>query len=193
MNRKPRNPQKGKHGHSRLFIVAGVVLLVTAVFLLKNQETAGKGSDYPTVAEQIPTAAMDSMTQPAPAIEPVQVSEAPTELPPTLAAQLLPEAQLDQHLAAGRPILAFFHSNTCVQCIRMTEIVEQVYPDYADQVALVDVNVYDERNQNLLGMAGIQVIPTLIFIDRDQQGQGHAGVMPPETLREHLEALAQEP
>ncbi len=75
----------------------------------------------------------------------------------------------------------------------MTEIVEQVYPNFADRVALVDVNVYDQRNQSLLGRAGIQVIPTLIFIDRDQQGQGYTGVTPAEALQEQLEVLAQEP
>ena len=29
----------------------------------------------------------------------------------------------------------------------MIETVEQVYPEFADSIALVDVNVYDERNE----------------------------------------------
>ena len=76
--------------------------------------------------------------------------------------------------------------------MRMTEIVQQVYPDFADAVALVDVNVYDERNRDLLQRAGIRVIPTLIFIDRTGQGQGYTGVMEPDALRAELETLAEE-
>ena len=72
----------------------------------------------------------------------------------------------------------------------MTEIVEQVYPDFAEQVALVDVNVYDDANQSLLQRAGIRVIPTLIFIDRTGAGQGYTGVMPAEELQEALTTLA---
>jgi len=105
---------------------------------------------------------------------------------------LLPEAQLDQLLAAGEPAFVFFHSNNCVQCIRMIEIVEQVYPEFSESAPLVDVNVYDERNGNLLQRAGLRYIPTLIFIDRAGQAQGHVGVMEPEALREQLLKLAGE-
>ncbi len=191
---KPRNPQKENHIRGRLLIIAGVVLLVTAILLLKDQETEGTDIDYPTTAEQISmNMGIGALTQAAPTRELAQLSETPTILSPTTAPQPLPEVQLDRYLADGQPILAFFHSNTCDKCIQMTKIVEQVYPDFTDRVALVDVNVYDQRNQNLLQRAGIQVIPTLIFIGRDQQGQGYTGVMPAEALREQLEVLAQEP
>ena len=89
-------------------------------------------------------------------------------------------------------MLAFFHSNTCAQCVQMTEIVGQVYPGFADRVALVDVNVYDRRNTNLLQRAGIRVIPTMIFIDHTGSGQDFSGVMPPDALRNQLAFIAQE-
>lgn len=165
VNPGPFKPKKADLDPGRLLVIAGLALLATAMLVLKGRGAGDTDSGQFPVVEQIPT--------------PVS--------------QLSPEVQFDQHLAAGRPVLAFFHSNTCAQCIQMTEIVAQVYPDYADRVALVDVNVHDQRNEHFLGRAGIQVIPTLILIDRDQQGQGYAGVMLPETLRERLEALAQEP
>jgi thioredoxin-like negative regulator of GroEL len=102
----------------------------------------------------------------------------------------LPEAQLDQLMARGQPTLAFFHSNTCDQCIQMTEIVNQVYPAFSQSVALVDVNVYDERNANLLSRAGIRVIPTLIFFNQQGQGQMTMGVMQPEQFRQQLQMLS---
>ena len=94
----------------------------------------------------------------------------------------LPQAHLERMLSEGQPILAFFHSDTCYQCIEMTKIVNRVYPDFEDHVALVDVNVYDERNRALLQRAEIRVIPTLIFFDRSGSGQGFTGVMPDEQL-----------
>lgn len=110
----------------------------------------------------------------------------------TPVANVLPEAQLDQHLAAGRPIVAFFHSNNCVQCVKMIEVVEQVYPDFAGDVALVDVNVYDRQNQNLLRRADIRAIPTMIFIDGAGQGQGFLGFMEPDAFRNELQQLVEE-
>jgi len=174
-------------------VLAGVLLLVAAILLSKGQIT-----DSNVNASQITTDQPLRVTESPPAqtrttLARSETSEAPPEQASPSPSQLLPEEQLDHYLAEGRPILAFFHSDTCAKCIEMTRIVEQVYPDFADRVALVDVNVYDESNQSLLGRAGIQVIPTVIFIDRDQQGQVHAGVMLAETLREHLDALAPEP
>ena len=104
---------------------------------------------------------------------------------------LSPEAQFDQLLADGKPFLAFFHSNTCEQCIRMVETVNAAYPDYAGSVALVDVDVYDIRNDSLLQRAGIRIIPTLIFIDRNGEGRGFAGVMEAPALRRALQGLAE--
>jgi thiol:disulfide interchange protein len=105
---------------------------------------------------------------------------------------LSPEAQLDRLLRASEPVFLFFHSNTCVQCVKMTGIVEEVYPDFSDSLALVDVDVYDERNKSLLQRANIRAIPTLIFVDREGEVGGHVGVMEPDALREQLRRLGEE-
>jgi thioredoxin-like negative regulator of GroEL len=99
---------------------------------------------------------------------------------------------LDRLLKAGDPVFLFFHSNRCAQCVRMIGIVEQVYPGFSDSVALVDVNVYDERNRNLLQRANIRAIPTLIFVDREGEVRGHVGVMEPDALRDQLRQLEEE-
>ena len=110
---------------------------------------------------------------------------------PTASAGDLPSVQLDHALADHQPTLAFFHSNNCQQCIDMMEIVEQVYPEFADSIVLVDVNVYDERNEPLLQQVGLQYIPTLIFYDRLGQSQVSVGVIEAEQLRQTLAALAE--
>lgn len=124
-----------------------------------------------------------------PALQNIAANSPEAALP---AANLPPEAQLEHWLAAGKPTLAFFHSDNCIQCIRMMEIVDLVYPDFAGAVALVDVNVYDQQNQNLLQRADIRLIPTMIFIDQAGQAQGFMGVMEPEVFREQLQRLAEE-
>ena len=101
-----------------------------------------------------------------------------------------PAAQLDRALQAGQPTLAFFHSNNCKQCIVMMETVSQVYPEFSTLVTLVDVNVYDEKNAELLKSVGLQYIPTLIFYDHAGNAQVSVGVMEAEQLRQTLANLA---
>jgi thioredoxin-like negative regulator of GroEL len=101
-----------------------------------------------------------------------------------------PEAAFHRALAAGQPTLAFFHSQVCDSCIEMTEIVAQVYPEFADSVTLIDVDVYDPRNDGLLKRARILGIPTVVVIDRAGEGTWLVGVTGAGQLRELLLTLA---
>lgn len=173
---RQHEPGRPKTTVMQLGILVGVLLLIGVVLIVKMQKPS---ADASAIAWDI-TATEPSVTATA-----VSAQSLPTPA-------LLPEAQLDQLLAAGKPTLAFFHSTTCVPCIKMTQIVQEVYPEFAESVALVDVNVYDKRNASLLQRARIRAIPTLIFIDRTGQGRGYMGVMEPDALREQLQALAGE-
>jgi thiol-disulfide isomerase/thioredoxin len=94
-------------------------------------------------------------------------------------------------MEAGQPVFVFFHSNNCKSCLDMIAVVDQVYPDFRADVALVDVNVYDPENQGLIQRAKIFSIPTQVFIDASGQGKVTIGVMAPEDLRQQLQALAE--
>ena len=111
----------------------------------------------------------------------------------TSPSSLLAEAQLDQALEEGEPVLAFFHSTTCDLCIIMMDTVAQVYPQYQDTVTLVDVNVYDQQNESLLRRVQLKYIPTLVFFDANGQVEQHIGVMEATQLSSKLAALAGEP
>jgi hypothetical protein len=159
----------------KLAVIAGLLMLTGGVLFLKAQsqssasaESRGEGGPVSSISE------MDGLAQ------------------PMSTPGLSPEAQFDHILATGKPALAFFHSTTCIQCVQITEIVDQVYPGFADRVTMIDVNVYDQRNANLLRRAGIRVILTLIFIDRSGQGRGHLGVMEADELKKQLQALTGE-
>jgi len=181
---KPRWPQ--------LAILGGVALLVAAILVLKNRPagppTMAKSGPQATatlpeaVGQTEATAELESVSSGAAATDPAaQGAALPGELP---------EAQLDRLVIAGQPTLAFFHSNNCVQCIKMMDVVEQVYPEFKDSVALVDVNVYDEANARLLQRAQIRAIPTQIFFDRSGQGSAIMGAMTPDQFREQMRTLA---
>jgi len=185
-------------------ILIGVVLTVAVILVLKAQQsssdaaarllptTTGSGTAAAQVSPPTRATASSPDVTSSPAItSSPDVTSSPAAAPTMidLSAQS-PEAQVDWLLAEKQPIFAFFHSNTCQQCIDMTKIVEQVYPDFNGRVYLVDVNVYDQRNQNLLRRANLRVIPTLIFIDRSGEAWGYTGVMPADALREQLQTLA---
>lgn len=178
----------------RIGIVGAVLILVGVVLLLKLRRSPGASADRvaadPTAPPEqaIPTASESGSSTSAG----WATDEAASTGASSATEDLLPETQLARLLEAGEPVFLFFHSNTCVQCVRMTDIVEEVYPDFSDSVALVDVDVYDARNRNLLQRAGIRAIPTLIFVDREGEVGGHVGVMEPDALREQLAELAGE-
>ncbi len=191
--RSSQKPQQTRRARwPQLAILGGVVLLVAAILILKTQD-----ADPPAAAEGVPqvTATLPEavgQTQATAEMEPVGGQPAATE-PEQPAAALpgeLPEAQLERLLTAGQPTLAFFHSNNCVQCIKMMEVVAQVYPEFNDSVALVDVNVYDRANASLLQRAQIRAIPTQIFFDRTGQGWVIMGSMTPDQFREQMRTLA---
>ncbi len=191
---KSDSPQTSVITLWQIVVLVGVVALIGGVLWLKNRPAASE------VAAETPL----PLSPPTPAPPAATLLLATTMPPATPASSAVltetaglapragesPEAHLDRLLAAGQPIFAFFHSNTCYQCTEMAKIVAQVHPDFAEEVALVDVNVYDDANQALLQRAGIRVIPTLIFIDRTGQGDGTTGVMPAEQLQARLAALA---
>ena len=72
----------------------------------------------------------------------------------------------------------------------MMAVVDQVYPEFNDQVGLVDVDVYASWNENLLRRARITNIPTQVLINGRGEGKTMFGGMPPEELRAQLQALA---
>lgn len=179
-------------------ILIGVALVVAVVLILKAQQRASDAAVQPVPTTSGSGTAAVQVSPPTRAVAQATSTLAsgaaqpgvPTAAPPMDLAGLSPEVQVDQLLAARQPVFAFFHSNTCQQCIDMTRIVEQVYPDFNGRVYLVDVNVYDKSNQNLLRRANLRVIPTLIFIDRSGKAWGYTGVMPAADLRAQLQTLA---
>lgn len=100
------------------------------------------------------------------------------------------EVQLDQALNAQRPTFVFLHSLDCIPCKEMMGTVAEVYPDFQDSVVLIDVDVYDQNNQNILRRERLQSIPTLVFYNAQGTRQIFIGAMPSEQFRDVMTQLA---
>lgn len=121
------------------------------------------------------------------AIVAVLLAKPRTALP--VDAGLAPDALLEQALAAGHPVLVFYHSLDCHSCVEMMEVVAEVYPEFEATVDLVDVNVYDPSSEAVIRWGGIRYIPTLVFVDRGGGREVKVGTMTLEALQEGLGAL----
>jgi len=158
--------KKNKYNPSntaKILTIVGILLVVVILIIIKNY----KGNVPP---------------------EPDQVAPA-TEVVNNLLPPGTPEEQVDWSLENNQAAFIFFHSNNCQSCIDMMAIVDEVYPEFQETIPLIDVNVYDEANQNLLRRAGINTIPTQVFLDSSGQGKVALGVMSQDQLREQLAAL----
>jgi thiol:disulfide interchange protein len=146
-HKRPKRKRPTRKQPPTLLILAGIALLLIAVFALKSGDNSSAS-----------------------------------------AASL--EAQLDQALKDGRPTFVFLHSLDCIPCKEMMGVVADVYPEFQDSVVLIDVDVYDQRNTNILRRERLQVIPTLVFYDAQGKRQTFVGVMQAEQLRDTLQAIS---
>ena len=153
-----------------LLMIGGVVVLLVLVYWFKNRPADASLPPVPTLA--------------------VPAEAAAVTMPPLPTAEASIETQLQAYLDAHQPMLVFFHSQTCESCQLMSERLEQVYPDFADRVALVDVDVYAPQNQNLVMRAQIRSIPTMVFVTPDGEGQSFIGPMEVTDLVEQLKRIS---
>jgi thiol:disulfide interchange protein len=99
------------------------------------------------------------------------------------------EAEWEQALAEKRPTFVFLHSTDCIPCKAMMDVVDEVYPEFEGRVALIDVDIYDQRNTNLMRHEGLRSIPTLVFYDSQGNRQVHIGAMQTEQFRQTMNDL----
>lgn len=98
--------------------------------------------------------------------------------------------QVAAYRAEGLPLVVFFHSPDCSSCARVQNALDQVYPDFKDTVALLDLDVTNRRERPFVDASGIITTPTLLFIDRSGAQKLFAGEIDPDALRQELAALA---
>lgn len=100
-----------------------------------------------------------------------------------------PEQVLDRLEANGKPALVFFHSPDCRSCLQVQGSLDEVYPEFADRVTLLSLDVLEFINDALVKRTGVHTTPTLLFRDANGNEQVFSGEISVEDLRQRLSAL----
>jgi len=153
-------------------VIASIAVVILGIVLLKDRQE-------PTV-----TLSAAQGGSPAAVSGPAAVSNPEAVNGPFRSVQ--PADQLTQALAGGKPALVFMHSTTCQSCKDMMKVVDQVYPEFAGQVALVDVDVNDNANGPLMQKLGLRYIPTIVVYNREGKASQNVGAMKPDAFRTFL-------
>jgi len=98
--------------------------------------------------------------------------------------------QVAAYRAGGQPLVVYFHSPDCSSCDQVQQALDQVYPEFKDTIALLDVDVTNRRERPFVDAAGVQVTPTLLFIDSSGAEKLFAGEIDHDILRAELSTLA---
>jgi thiol-disulfide isomerase/thioredoxin len=99
---------------------------------------------------------------------------------------------LAQARKEGKPVYILFHSKNCAPCVEMEKTVKQVMPSFAERIVFVDVDVYDESEEELISEFGVQSIPTSVFLGKDGKIiTGFVGVIPANELKDKLNKLVE--
>jgi len=95
-----------------------------------------------------------------------------TELPAPVVAGATTAGQPDtaddavQHaLRAGKPTVAEFGANACVQCREMKPVLEALRREHGERIAVVNVDLIAQKEANYIQRYRIQLMPTQIFFD----------------------------
>jgi thioredoxin len=79
-----------------------------------------------------------------------------------------------------KPAIIDFWAEWCAPCRMVAPVLEELSEEYKDQVDIYKVNT--EQEQELAAAFGIQSIPSLLFIPKDEKPQMAAGALPKDSF-----------
>ena len=79
-----------------------------------------------------------------------------------------------------KPAIIDFWAEWCAPCRMVGPVLEELSEEYKDQINIYKVNT--EQEQELAAAFGIQSIPSLLFIPKDDKPQMAAGALPKDSF-----------
>jgi thioredoxin 1 len=98
----------------------------------------------------------------------------------------------DKTVAAGKPALVVFYSDSCPTCHRLAPRIEKLADEYDGRVVVGRVNVQDPKETQLADRYGIEAVPTLIYFGGGKQVDATTGGPSYRSLRKRVDRLLAE-
>lgn len=92
----------------------------------------------------------------------------------------------DKVLAADKPVLVEFYSDSCVPCKQMSPIIGDIEDDYEDKLYVYKVNT--NFDAELAQSYGVMSSPTFLLFKDGQKVDVKRGVKPKSELTQWVEA-----
>ena len=102
----------------------------------------------------------------------------------------LASARLEEYRAAGKPTVVFFHSPDCSACNKVQVSLNEVYPEFSDRLALLNVDVTNKRERDFVDQSGVLTTPSLLLADAAGNDRLIVGEISIVDLRTALSGLA---
>lgn len=92
----------------------------------------------------------------------------------------------------NKPQIIKFTSSMCLDCQEMNKIMKEIYPEFKDRIALVEIAVQDGKASTdaQIKKYNVTLVPTIILMDSNgQQVKRIEGAIPKEEMIKCLEDL----
>lgn len=153
---------------NKLYIIGGiVVVLFIAIILLQNKANETKLADNPYGTDDLNQATIDQLGD------------------KNYQNIILPE-QLEEKIASGEGVFAYFFSPTCVHCQAFTPVLMPLADEAGaqiDQLNLLEFDLWSQYN--------IEATPTLVYFKDGKEVNRLVGNAPADSAREFLETMVQ--
>lgn len=91
-------------------------------------------------------------------------------------------------IQSGKPLLVDFGANSCLPCRQIRPILKEIKEEYAGKANILIIDVY--KFKELAREHKVQLIPTLIFFDKDgQEVFRHVGAWDKESIKNKLKEI----
>jgi len=80
----------------------------------------------------------------------------------------------------SKPCLIDFYADWCAPCKMVTPILEELSEEYDGKIDIYKIDT--EKEQELAGLFGIQSIPSLLFVPKEDQPQMAMGALPKDSF-----------